>query len=36
MKRALDGNGSNPERGLAMGAMVPTLAQAGLETAQKA
>ncbi|MFV0280114.1 MAG: phosphotransferase [Rhodoblastus sp.] len=31
-KRALDGNGSNPERGLAMGAMVPILAQAGLET----
>ena len=35
-KRALDGNGSNPERGLAMGAMVPVLAQAGLETAQRA
>lgn len=36
MKRALDGNGSNPERGLAMGAMVPVLAQAGLETAGQA
>ena len=35
-KRALDGNGSNPERGLAMGAMVPVLAQAGLETVGKA
>ncbi len=32
MKRALDGNGSNPERGLAMGAMVPVLAEAGLQT----
>jgi aminoglycoside phosphotransferase (APT) family kinase protein len=36
MKRALDGNGSNPERGLAMGAMVPVLAQAGLETVGRA
>ena len=35
-KRALDGNGSNPERGLAMGEMVPVLAKAGLETIGKA
>ena len=35
-KRALDGNGSNPERGLAMGGMVPVLAEAGLETIGKA
>ncbi len=35
-KRALDGNGSNPERGLAMGEMVPVLAEAGLATARNA
>ena len=29
-KRALDGNGSNPERGIAMGEMVPVLAEAAL------
>ncbi len=29
-KRALDGNGSNPERGIAMGEMVPILAEAAL------
>ncbi len=29
LKRALDGNGSNPERGIAMGKMVPVLAGMG-------
>ena len=33
-KRALDGNGSNPERGLKMGEMVPVLAELGLEIAR--
>ena len=33
-KRALDGNASNPERGLRMGAFVPRFAQAGLEAAK--
>lgn len=31
-KRALDGNASDPERGLRLGALVPSYAQAGLET----
>ena len=35
-KRALDGNGSNPERGLAMGEMVPVLAEAGMALVGKA
>jgi aminoglycoside phosphotransferase (APT) family kinase protein len=35
-KRALDGNGSNPERGIAMGEMVPVLADAGLAMIGKA
>ena len=33
-KRALDGNASNPERGLALGPSVQKFAQAGLEAAQ--
>jgi aminoglycoside phosphotransferase (APT) family kinase protein len=33
-KRALDGNASNPERGLAMGALVPQFAAGGLEAAR--
>ncbi len=32
-KRALDGNASNPEKGLQLGRLVPGLAQAGLEAA---
>ena len=32
-RRALDGNGSNPEKGLRMGALVPAYAEAGLEAA---
>ena len=35
-KRALDGNGSNPERGIAMGEMVPVLAGLALELIGKA
>ncbi len=31
MKRALDGNASNPERGLALGALVPRFAESGLK-----
>lgn len=34
LKRALDGNASNPERGRQLGAMVPILAQSGLEAAK--
>jgi len=34
-KRAMDGNGSNPERGLKMGEMVPVLAGLGLEIVGK-
>ena len=34
-KRALEGNASNPERGLKMGRFVPKLAQAGLEAAKE-
>ena len=33
-KRALDGNASNPERGLRLGALVPDFAQAGLAEAR--
>mgnify|MGYP006279845425 CR=1 FL=1 len=33
-KRALDGNASNPEKGLAMGALVPRFAEQGLEAAR--
>ena len=36
LKRALDGNGSNPERGIKMGEMVPVLAEAGLAIVEKA
>ncbi|MCO6381552.1 phosphotransferase family protein [Oceanicola sp. 502str15] len=35
-KRALDGNASNPEKGLQLGALVPGLAEAGLEAAADA
>ncbi|MDE2362150.1 MAG: phosphotransferase [Hyphomicrobiales bacterium] len=35
-KRALDGNGSNPERGIKMGEMTPVLAKAGLEIVGRA
>ena len=35
-KRALDGNGSNPERGIAMGEMVPVLAAQALALIEKA
>jgi aminoglycoside phosphotransferase (APT) family kinase protein len=35
-KRALDGNGSNPERGLKMGATIPLLAGMGAEIAARA
>ncbi|RMD93483.1 MAG: phosphotransferase family protein [Alphaproteobacteria bacterium] len=34
-KRALDGNASNPERGLRMGAFVPQFAEAGLKAAEE-
>jgi aminoglycoside phosphotransferase (APT) family kinase protein len=34
LKRALDGNASNPERGRQMGTYVPLFAKAGLEAAQ--
>jgi hypothetical protein len=30
-RRALDGNASDPERGLKLGALVPRYAEAGLE-----
>lgn len=33
-RRALDGNASNPERGLAMGALVPRFAELGLQAAR--
>lgn len=36
MKRAMDGNGSNPQRGLEMGKMVPVLARMGLDLARGA
>ena len=35
-KRALDGNASDPERGLQMGEYVPRFASSGLEAARKA
>ncbi|MDQ2094153.1 phosphotransferase family protein [Rhodalgimonas zhirmunskyi] len=35
LKRGLDGNASNPERALRLGAAVPTFAQAGLDAAKK-
>ena len=35
-KRALDGNASNPERGLELGRQVPLLAEAGLKAARDA
>jgi hypothetical protein len=33
-KRALDGNASNPEKGLKLGTYVPIFAQQGLQVAQ--
>jgi aminoglycoside phosphotransferase (APT) family kinase protein len=35
-RRALDGNASNPERGLELGALVPTFAESGLAAAKSA
>jgi hypothetical protein len=34
LKRALDGNASNPERAMMLGEFVPRFAQAGLDAAK--
>jgi hypothetical protein len=35
LKRAVDGNASNPERGIQMGQYVPVFAKAGLQALNK-